>query len=91
MVGKRDKNKKNFLLSKEIVLEKLKEVIDPEIGLSIVEMNLIRDVKINGGDVFIKMTLTSPFCPLASLIVESVKQKIKSIKGVGKVEVEVVF
>jgi metal-sulfur cluster biosynthetic enzyme len=88
---KNKEEKKISQLNKDAVLKELKEVIDPEIGLSIVDMNLIKDVKISGKDVFIKMTLTTPFCPLASFIVESVKEKVKSIKGVGKVEVEVVF
>jgi metal-sulfur cluster biosynthetic enzyme len=91
MAEKKNKKKDDVLLNKEIVLKKLREVLDPEIGLNIVEMNLIKDLKIKGKDVFIKMTLTSPFCPLASLIVENVKEKVKSIKGVNKVEVEVVF
>lgn len=88
---KKENKGKEEKISKELILKNLKEVIDPEIGLSIVDMKLIKNVKIEGNDVFIKMTLTTPFCPLASFIVESVKQKVKSIKGVGKVEVEVVF
>ena len=79
------------MITKEQVMEKLKEVLDPEIGMNIVEMKLIKEIKIKDFDIYVKMTLTSPFCPLAAFIVEDVKQKLKSIKGVKKVNVEVVF
>ena len=79
------------MVDKEKVMEKLKQVIDPEIGMNIVEMQLIKDIKIDNNKVHIIMTLTSPFCPLAGLIVEDVKEKIKSIEGVEEVKVDVVF
>ncbi len=79
------------MVDKEKVMEKLKQVIDPEIGMNIVEMQLIKDIKIDNNKVHITMTLTSPFCPLAGLIVEDVKEKIKNIEGVEEVKVDVVF
>ena len=79
------------MVDKEKVMEKLKQVIDPEIGMNIVEMRLIKDIKIDNNKVHITMTLTSPFCPLAGLIVEDVKEKIKNIEGVEEVKVDVVF
>ncbi len=83
------KNKKK--ISKEKIFEALKEVIDPEIGISLVEMNLIKDVLIEKDKVKIKMTLTTPGCPLASFLVNEVKKKVESLPGVKKAEVELVW
>jgi len=79
------------MVTKEQVMEALKEVIDPEIGISLVEMNLIKDVLIEGDKVKVKMTLTIPGCPLANMIVDSVKRKVESLEGVKEAEVELVF
>lgn len=78
-------------LTKKQIIEVLKEVIDPEIGISLVEMDLIRGVLIEGDKVKIKMTLTTPGCPLASYLVDEVKKKVESLKGVKEVEVEIIF
>ncbi len=80
-----------MMVTEKEITEKLKDVVDPEIGMNIIDMKLLKEIKIDKDIVHIKMTLTSPFCPLAGLIVEDVKQKIASIKGVKKVDVEVVF
>lgn len=79
------------MITKEQVMEALKEVIDPEIGVSLVEMNLIKDVLIEGDKVKVKMTLTTPGCPLANQLVGDVKRKVESLEGVKKVEVELAF
>lgn len=79
------------MVTKEQVMEALKEVIDPEIGISLVEMDLIKDVLIEGDKVKVKMTLTIPGCPLANMIVDSVKRKVESLEGVEEAEVELVF
>ena len=47
----------------KITREKLGEVIDPEIGMTIIQLGLIRDVEIENGAARIKMILTTPFCP----------------------------
>ncbi|MCX8168786.1 MAG: iron-sulfur cluster assembly protein [Candidatus Methanomethylicia archaeon] len=78
---------------KNAVMEKLREVIDPEVGLSIVEMGLIKDVLIDvEGKVKIKMSLTVPsfMCPLAKYLVSSVKKAAESVEGVKEVEVELI-
>jgi len=51
------------------------EVVDPELGLSIVELGLIRDVAINGMVVEINMILTTPFCPYGPALLEMARQK----------------
>jgi len=59
----------------EPVREKLREVIDPEIGLNVIELGLIRDLKIDEDDVSITMILTTPFCPYAPAMIEMVRKK----------------
>lgn len=79
------------MITKEQVMEALKEVIDPEIGVSLVEMNLIKDVLIEGDKVKVKMTLTTPGCPLANQLVGDVKRKVESLEGVKEAEVKLAF
>lgn len=64
---------------------------DPELYISIVDLGLIYDVKVKGDMADIKMTLTTIACPLFSLIENEVKDKVLSLKGIGKVNVELVF
>jgi metal-sulfur cluster biosynthetic enzyme len=59
----------------ETVREKLSEVIDPEIGLSIIQLGLVREVEVNGDVVNLKMILTTPFCPYGPAMIESTRQK----------------
>jgi metal-sulfur cluster biosynthetic enzyme len=56
----------------------LKEVVDPELGLSIVELGLIRDVVLNGMVAEITMILTTPFCPYGPALLEMARQKAET-------------
>lgn len=58
----------------EPVKDKLREVIDPEIGLNVIELGLIRDLKVNEDDAQITMILTTPFCPYAPALMEMVRK-----------------
>ncbi len=80
--------KENNLTRGEI-LEALKKVIDPEVGVSIVDLGLIYDIAIDE-KIHIKMTLTTPTCPLGPMIVSAVKFRIKEVFG-KEAEVKVVF
>lgn len=80
------------MLQKEIILEALKSVYDPEIGLDIVNLGLIYDLNIDDeGNVDIKMTLTTPGCPLTATIEEAVRAVLESIDGVKNVNVQIVW
>jgi metal-sulfur cluster biosynthetic enzyme len=78
-------------MTKEEILDKLKEVIDPELNINIVDMGLIYEIKIDKGNVGVLMTLTTPGCPMMGMLDQEVAEKIKKIKGVKKVKVEVTF
>jgi len=75
---------------KEKIMKELETVIDPEIGVDIVRMGMIKDVKVDGKNITIKFQPTTPFCPMISYLVENIEQAVKRIKGVNKVKVEVI-
>ena len=74
------------------VISVLKTCFDPEIPVDIWELGLIYGIKIDPeGNVYIKMTLTSPACPVAGSLPGDVKEKIKGIKEVKDVYVDLVW
>ncbi|USS39958.1 metal-sulfur cluster assembly factor [Thermococcus aggregans] len=82
----------NPKITKEMVLEKLKEVIDPEIGIDVVNLGLIYELKVNPDNtVYVKMTMTTPGCPLTMWLLQAVEQKILEIPGVKDAEIELTF
>ncbi len=66
-------------IDKKTIKNKLKEVLDPELGISIVDLGLIYEIKIEKEKVKIVMTLTTIGCPLFSLIEEEVKNRLKEL------------
>jgi metal-sulfur cluster biosynthetic enzyme len=76
---------------KKLILKKLEEVLDPELGISIVDLGLIYDLSEENGKVKIKMTLTTIGCPLFGFFEKEIKEKVKEVKGVKEVEVELTF
>lgn len=80
----------NKKITKEIVLEKLKEVKDPELGIDIVTLGLVYDVKFDEDGIEVLMTMTTPFCPFADDIIADVEKKVISLKS-GEAKVEITF
>lgn len=78
-------------ITKEQVYSALKDVFDPEIPVSIVDLGLVYDVKIIDDWVGIKMTLTSPGCGLANQIADNARRKVASIPGVHDADVRIVW
>lgn len=79
------------MVTKTAILKALKNVMDPELGMNIVDLGFIYGVKIKGGNVHIKMTMTTPMCPLLSSILEDAKNNVSMLKGVKNVEIELVW
>lgn len=77
--------------TEEQVVEVLRTVYDPEIPVNIYEMGLIYDIAIEGGRVDVKMTLTSPACPVAGTLPGEVQAKIEDVAGVDSADVEIVW
>jgi metal-sulfur cluster biosynthetic enzyme len=71
--------------------EKLWEVNDPEINLSIVDLGLVYDIEFEDGVVTVTMTLTSPGCPLGPIIRGEAYAKLKELPGVKDVDVNIVW
>ncbi len=79
------------MLNKEVVMAKIRPILDPELGISIVDLGLIYGVVIEGTKVEVKMTLTTIGCPLFSLISEPIISHVKELRGVKDVEVNLTF
>ena len=76
---------------KEKVITEIKKIYDPEIPVNIYELGLIYDIKIKDKDVQVKMTLTTPNCPVAESLPKEVKDSIRELKEVNKVDLDLVW
>ncbi len=79
------------MVTKEEVMDVLRQCYDPEIPVNIVDLGLIYGVTIEDTTVDVEMTLTAPGCPMHSLIARDVKQKVESIPGLERANVRVVW
>lgn len=79
------------MISKTAVLEQLKTVMDPELGVNIVDLGLIYKVEVRGSKVKIDYTLTFPGCPLAAVIEKGIRKSLNSVKEVKEVEMNLVW
>lgn len=77
------------VLDSRSVLKVLQPVQDPELRKSLVDLNMIRNIKIEGGKVSFTLVLTTPACPLREFIVEDCQKAVKQLPGVKEVSVEV--
>jgi FeS assembly SUF system protein len=79
-------------LSKEEILDAVRQCYDPEIPVNIVDLGLIYDIQHDdAGNVSVKMTLTSQGCPSAQQIPEQVKQRVSALAEVRDVNVQIVW
>ena len=80
-----------MMVDEEEVTEALSNVIDPELGLDFVELGLIYGIEIDGGDVRVTFTLTTPACPIGPQVSEQIEEFVGDIEGVEKVATNMVF
>jgi len=74
------------------ILNELKTIYDPDIPVNIHDLGLIYDIDIqDNNNVQIRMTLTSPNCPMAAQIIQEVYDKVNSVKNVNEVDVKLVW
>tara|TARA_B100001540_G_scaffold248502_1_gene224086 strand:- start:397 stop:693 length:297 start_codon:yes stop_codon:yes gene_type:complete len=76
---------------KEKIIEEIKKIYDPEIPVNIYELGLIYNVSVKDKNVSVKMTLTTPNCPVAESLPKEVKDSIMNVEGVEKVELDLVW
>jgi len=77
--------------SVEEIEDALTNVIDPELGLDFVELGLVYGIDIDGGDVQITFTLTSPACPIGPQVSEQIEEFVGEVEGVDTVTSSMVF
>jgi metal-sulfur cluster biosynthetic enzyme len=74
------------------VVDVLHQCVDPELGANIVDIGLIYGIRVkNGKDVKLTLTMTSPMCPVTSIIMADAQLRIEAVNGVGNVELELVW
>ena len=76
---------------KEKVIAEIKKIYDPEIPVNIYELGLIYDITVNNSEVKVKMTLTTPNCPVAESLPKEVKDSIMQLEEVDKVDLDLVW
>ena len=77
---------------KEAVIAAMKTCYDPEIPVDIYELGLIYEIDIREGDVcYVKMTLTSPMCPVAEILPLEVEEKVRTVSGVKDVVLDLIW
>ena len=72
-------------------LEALRGVIDPEIGLDVVELGLVYAVEVDAGTAHVRMTTTSPACPLGEQIVAEAEARLREVDGIDDADIELVW
>ena len=75
----------------EAVEEALTNVIDPELGLDFVELGLIYGITVDGGDVHVTYTLTTPACPIGPMVAEQIEEFVSELDDVTSVDSEMIF
>ncbi len=76
------------MVNKDIIIEKLKEVIDPEIGYDIVSLGEIEDIREENGKTIITFLPTTPACPFIPAILDSINEKIKELNIDFDIEID---
>ena len=79
------------MLTVDDVTEALRQVFDPELGLDIVELGLLYDVQIDGGEVTVSYSLTSLGCPAGPLIQEQILEAVRELPEVEKIDLQLIW
>ena len=76
---------------KDKIIEEIRKIYDPELPVNIYDLGLIYDIKIEGGKAEIKMTLTTPNCPLAESLPKEVKEGAMQVEEIDDVDLQLVW
>ena len=79
------------MTKKDQIIEEIRKIYDPELPVNIYELGLIYDIKVIDTKVEIKMTLTTPNCPVAESLPKDVKDSAMQVKGVEEVDLQLVW
>lgn len=75
----------------EEIRKKLKEVVDPELGIDVVNLGFIYGIEVEDEKAKVEMTFTSPGCPMREVVKKDVKNKVKELEEINEVGLNVVF
>lgn len=78
-------------LTREQILDALRQVMDPEVGMDVVTLGLVYGVTIEGGTVQVDLTMTTPACPLGEHITEQAASAVRAVPGVQQADVRLVW
>ena len=78
-------------LTRDDIVRRLKRVIDPEIGVNIVDLGLIYGLHIDGSEAVVRLTMTTPACPMSSYIKQEVQRALRRLPGLRDGRVELVW
>ena len=81
----------NFMELKEKIIDEIKKIYDPELPVNIYDLGLIYDVQVNEKKAKIKMTLTTPNCPVAESLPKEVKEGAMQVEGIEDGDLELVW
>ena len=76
---------------KNKIIEEIRKIYDPALPVNIYELGLIYDIKVEGKKAEIKMTLTTPNCPVAESLPKEVKDSAMQVEGIEEVDLDLVF
>jgi len=76
---------------KNKIIEEMRKIYDPELPVNIYELGLIYDIQVTGNKAEIKMTLTSPNCPVAESLPEEVKEGAMQVEEINQVDIQLVW
>ena len=76
---------------KKKIIEEIRKIYDPELPVNIYELGLIYDIKVDGSKAEIKMTLTTPNCPVAESLPKEVKEGAMQVEGIDDVDLRLVW
>jgi metal-sulfur cluster biosynthetic enzyme len=79
------------VVTEEAVMQALRDVYDPEIGVNVVDLGLVYRLDVVGDNVDVDLSMTTPGCPATGMIVETAEMAIRQIPGVNQVHVELVW
>ena len=80
------------VLTEDAIRDALRVVVDPELGLNIVDLGLVYEIEVSAARVVVRMTMTTPACPVADTLVESARAAVRdAAPGVPDVEIELVW
>ena len=77
--------------TKDKIIDEIRKIYDPEIPVNIYELGLIYDIQVKGNKAEIKMTLTTPNCPVAESLPKEVKEGAMQVEGINDVDLQLVW